>query len=58
MTEDSTPLTAEDLDEMVGRAARARTLLTECGIDVTSLDDVERLVTEVRRLRGTNDRKS
>jgi hypothetical protein len=55
---DSKPLTAEDLDEMLKRAATVRTLLTECGLDVTSLDDVVRLVAEVRRLRGRLDRAS
>jgi hypothetical protein len=52
------PLTTEDLEEMVERANKARTLLTECGLDVASLDDVERLVTEVRRLRGRGERPS
>jgi hypothetical protein len=51
----SKPLTNEQLDEIVKRAIAARTLLTECGIDVTSLDDVERLVAEVRRLRDGTD---
>jgi hypothetical protein len=58
MTEDAGPLTDEELDEMVKRSITARTLLTECGIDVTSLDDVKRLVAEVRRLRRPGDRNS
>jgi hypothetical protein len=55
---ESKPLTAEDLDAMLKRATTARELLTDCGMDVTSLDDVERLVAEVRRLRGQSDRAS
>jgi hypothetical protein len=57
MTDDSKPVTDEDLDEMVSRAIAARTQLTECGIDVSSLDDVGRLVAEVRRLRGISDKR-
>ena len=55
MTE-SKPLTDEDLDEMTKRAVKARELLTECGLDVISLEDVDRLVAEVRRMRGGTDR--
>jgi hypothetical protein len=58
MTDDSESLNAEDLDDMVKRAATARTLLNESGIDVPSLDDVERLVAEVRRLHKRTDRAS
>jgi plasmid replication initiation protein len=55
---ESKPLTAEDLDAMLKRASTAREMLTDCGMDVTSLDDVERLVAEVRRLRSQSDRAS
>jgi hypothetical protein len=41
---------------MVERARKARTLLTDSGLEVPSLDDVERLVAEVRRLRGLEQR--
>jgi hypothetical protein len=52
------PLTAEDLDAILKRATTAREMLTDCGMDVASLDDIERLVAEVRRLRRQSDRTS
>jgi hypothetical protein len=52
MTDQWKPLTDEDLTQILKNAIKGRALLTECGIDVTSFDDVERLVVEVRQLRN------
>jgi hypothetical protein len=52
MTDETPPPTDEELAAMLTHAMEGREVLSGRGIDVSSFDDVGRLVAEVRRLRA------